>query len=77
VKSVSKRAGSIALVSGIAVGMAAFVAGIWFPGVRQMGPMFFITSATTILALALGSRFKPDSEQEREKINSFFKKISE
>ena len=77
VKSVSKRAGSIALVSGIAVGMAAFVAGIWFPGVRQMGPMFFITSATTILALALGSRLKPDSEQEREKINSFFKKISE
>jgi Na+/proline symporter len=77
VKGVTKRAGSIALVSGIVVGITAFILGQWFPNLRQMGSMFFITALTTIAALAIGSRIKRDTPEEREKIESFFKRISE
>jgi Na+/proline symporter len=76
VKGVTKRSGSIALVSGITVGIMAFIAGQWFPALRQMGPMFFITALTTIAALALGSRFKPDTEKERTEVEEFFERIS-
>lgn len=76
VKGVTKRSGSIALVSGISVGIMAFIVGQWVPQLRQMGPMFFITALTTIASLALGSRIKPDTKQEREEVEEFFRKIS-
>ena len=77
VKSVTKRAGSIALVSGIAVGIASFIIGAWVPVLREMGSMFFITSLTTIFALVVGSVIKPDTSDERKKIEEFFKRITD
>jgi Na+/proline symporter len=77
VKSVTKRAGSIALVSGIAVGIASFIIGAWVPVLREMGSMFFITSLTTIFALVVGSIIKPDTSDERKKVEEFFKRITD
>jgi Na+/proline symporter len=77
VKSVTKRAGSIALVSGIAVGIASFIIGAWAPVLREMGSMFFITSLTTIFALVVGSIIKPDTSDERKKVEEFFKRITD
>ena len=76
VKSFSKRAGMTGLVGGIAVGLALFVAGGWHPFLREMVWIFPLTAISTIAFLAIGTALFPDSPEEREEVESFFRQIT-
>ena len=76
VKSFSKRAGMTGLVGGIAVGLALFVAGGCNPFLREMVWIFPLTAISTIAFLAIGTVVFPDSPEEREEVESFFRQIT-
>jgi Na+/proline symporter len=72
----SKRSGLTGLLGGITVGLAAFVAGVWYPVLRETIPMTWITTISTIVLLVIGSFVFPDTKEESEKVGEFFKKIN-
>lgn len=74
-RRLSKRSGIIALSGGIAVGLAAFTVGAWYPYVRETIPMTWITTIATIALLVIGTKLFPDRKDEAERIDAFFKKL--
>ncbi|MBP5226505.1 MAG: hypothetical protein J6336_03885 [Kiritimatiellae bacterium] len=75
IRRLSRRAGLVGLVAGIAMGLAAFIAGTHWPALRELIPMYCITASTTLLALAVGSRFLPDSPADREAVHAFVDRL--
>ena len=76
VRGISRRAGMTALVGGIVIGLAIFVAGGWHPFLREMTWMFPLTALATVALLALGTRLFPDAPAERAEVDAFFRQIS-
>ena len=78
VRGISKRAGLVALIGGIAVGLVAFAVGgrEGLGYLREMTWMFPITLAATAVLLFAGTRLYPDRPEERAEIEGFFRKIS-
>jgi len=75
-RSLSKRSGLTGLLGGITVGLSAFVAGAWYPFLRETIPMTWITTLSTMVLLVIGSFVFPDTKEESEKVEEFFKKIN-
>lgn len=75
-RKLSRRSGLTGLLGGISVGLAAFVAGAWYPVLRETIPMTWITTISTIVLLVIGSFVFPDTKEESEKVGEFFKKIN-
>ena len=75
IRGISRRAGMIGLVAGIATGLAAFIIGARWPVLRELIPMYCITAATTAIALFAGSKFLPDSPVDREAVRAFMDKL--
>ena len=75
-KRLSKRAGLCGLVGGMAFGLAMFVAGAWWPVLREMKPCYLATAAATILCLVLGSVFFKDTPEERKDVEDFVGRLS-
>ena len=78
VRGISKRAGSVALVGGIAVGLVVFAVGGMedLAYLREMTWMFPITLAVTVALLFLGTRLFPDAPEERRGVDAFMDRIS-
>ena len=78
VKAISKRAGLVTLVGGIAVGLVLFVLGgrEGLGHLREMTWMFPLTLAATIVFLALGTFLFPDRPEERKEVEDFFKRLN-
>lgn len=74
-RKLSKRSGITALIGGIAIGLIAFVAGAWYPFLRETIPMTWITTIATILLLVIGTFLFRDSEEESKKVKEFFEQI--
>jgi Na+/proline symporter len=74
-RRLTRRAGFAGFMLGIGCGFGAFVLGSWFPVLRESVPMFWITSISTLLGLAVFSVFMADSPSERESIDRFFRKL--
>ena len=70
-KRLSKRAGLCGLAGGMAVGLAMFVAGAWWPVLREMKPCYLASAAATVLFLIIGSAMFPDSNDERKQVEEF------
>ncbi|MBP5285075.1 MAG: hypothetical protein ILO34_03060 [Kiritimatiellae bacterium] len=77
VKGISRRAGILALVGGIAVGLAIFAAGAKYPYLREMTPCFLSTAAATAALLAVGSAIFRDRGEDRETVERFFAKMED
>ena len=73
---ISKRAGMLALVGGIVVGIAAFSVGAWHPFLREMVWITPITASATAILLALGTALLPDRPEERAEVDEFFRQIT-
>jgi len=74
-RNLSKRAGMMGLVGGIAVGLAIFVAGGEHPFLREMVCIFPATAFATVAFLALGTVLFPDAPAERAEVDAFFRQI--
>ena len=70
-KRLSKRAGLCGLVGGMAFGLAMFVAGAWWPVLREMKPCYLATAAVTVICLVLGSALFKDAPEERKEVEDF------
>ena len=75
-RRLSKRAGMMGLVGGIAVGLAIFVAGGERPFLREMVCIFPATALATVGFLVLGTALFPDRPEERAEVESFFSRLS-
>jgi len=73
----SRFAGFSGLVVGIGAGVAAFVAGHWWPDLREMIQMNAITTTATLLGMAWGTWWRPDSPAERADKEAFFNRLLE
>ena len=76
-RRLSKRSGITALVGGIAVGLAAFAAGAWYPCLRETIPMTWITTVATFVLLALGTWVFPDRADESAQVDAFFSRVND
>ena len=74
-RSLSKRSGATALVGGIAVGLVAFVAGGWYPYLRETVPMAWISAIATVALLLIGTKLFPDRAEEKPALDKFFAEI--
>jgi len=72
----SRFAGFSGLVVGIGTGVLAFVAGHWLPCLREMIQMNAITTTATLLGMAWGTWWRPDSAEEQENKRSFFRQLA-
>ena len=77
VRRLSRRSGMVALVGGIAVGLAVFaVGGIReYSYLREMIWVFPITAASTAVLLVAGTKIFPDKDDERAEVDGFFDRI--
>ena len=75
VRRLSRRAGMMGLVGGIAFGLALFSAGAKWPFLREMVWSFPLTAAATILCLACGTLLLPDGAEARKAVDGFFAKL--
>ena len=75
IRSLSKRAGVCGLAGGIGVGLVVFIAGAWYPPLRQMAPMTAITCLTTFAGLFAGTKCLPDTPSEREQVEAFHRSL--
>ena len=75
VRRVSKGAGLVGLLLGIAAGMVAFVSGVWIEGVREMIPMNAITATATLTGLFVGSWLYPDDVSAKTDLDGFFRQL--
>jgi Na+/proline symporter len=73
VRRLSKRSALVALVGGIAVGLAMFALGSKseFQHLREMVWIFPATAFATVVFLAVGSRLFPDSADERAEVEKW------
>ena len=72
----SRFAGFSGLVTGIGAGVAAFIAGHWFPNLREMITMNAITTGATLAGMLWGTLWRPDSPSERKNLDLFFNRLS-
>ena len=77
VRRLSRRAGMVGLVGGIAFGLLLFFVGAKWPFLREMIWSFPLTASATIICLALGTVLLPDGPEERKAIDGFFEKLEE
>jgi len=75
VRSLSRRAGMVGLVGGMAVGVALFFVGGKYPFLREFEWMFPLTGVATVAFLALGTLLLRDSTAERAEVEGFFKQL--
>ena len=64
------------LVGGMAFGLAMFVAGAWWPVLREMKPCYLATAAATIFFLVLGGILFKDTPEERKDVEDFVGRLS-
>ncbi len=76
VKRFSRFAGFAGLTIGIGTGVAAFVVGHWAPCLREMIVMNCITTAATLVGMAWGTWWRPDSPAELADKDDFFRKLT-
>ncbi len=74
-RNLSKRAGLMALVGGIAAGVVIFVIGGEYPVLREMVCIFPLTTFATIEFLIWGTVLFPDKPEERAEVDAFFRQI--
>jgi hypothetical protein len=74
-RRISRRGGVLGLLGGIAVGLAVFVAGAHWPGLRAMGTIFLSTSSATVAGLLFGTLLFPDDRAHDEALTRFFAKV--
>jgi len=75
VRGISRRAGMVGLVGGMAVGVTLFFVGGTYPFLREFEWCFPLTGAATIVFLALGTLVFRDSPDERAEVDAFFRQI--
>lgn len=75
VRRFSRRSGLVALVGGIAVGLALFAVGAAYPFLREMVWIFPATAAATVVFLFLGTALFPDRPDERAAVDRFMDKL--
>ena len=76
VKRFSRFSGFAGLCIGIGAGVTAFVAGAWIPCLREMIVMNVITTTATLLGMAWGTLWRPDSADDRADKGRFFEKLN-
>ncbi|MBR4654895.1 MAG: hypothetical protein IKO72_16180 [Kiritimatiellae bacterium] len=76
VRWLSRRAGMVALVGGMAVGVAIFLVGGAYPFLREFEWIFSLTAAATIVFIVLGTFIFPDRPEERAEVEAFFRQIT-
>ena len=78
VKGFSKRSGLVGLVGGIVVGLVIFIVGAKpeLAYLREMIWIFPATAVATVLFLILGTVLFPDSVEERQGVEAFFRQIN-
>ena len=76
VRRLSRRAGMVALVGGMAVGVALFLMGAAYPFLREFEWIFSLTGVATLVFIALGTALFPDKPEERAEVDAFFKQLS-
>ena len=76
VRRLSRRSGLVGTLVGMAYGIAAFIAGAWFPVLREMVVMLPSTFAATAVGLVLGTIFLRDTSEESRDIDEFFRKAN-
>ena len=76
VRRFSRFSGFAGLCIGIGVGVTAFVAGAWIPCLREMIVMNGITTTATLLGMAWGSGWRPDSADDRADKERFFETLN-
>ena len=76
---VSSLGGKLGLVVGIVSGIAAFALGLSFPACGALRAVYVLvplTCCVTLLAMFLGSLFKPDQGERRERVAQFFRQVN-
>ena len=76
VRRLSRRAGMVALVGGMAVGVALFLMGAAYPFLREFEWIFSLTGVATLVFIALGTALFPDRPEERAEVDAFFRQLS-
>ena len=78
VRRFSRRSGMVALVGGIATGLAVFAAGAnpSLAHLREMVWIFPLTAVATVAFLAVGTAIFPDSPSNRAEVDAFLDKLS-
>jgi len=72
----TRRSGMAGLLAGIGSGIAAFILGTWFPGLRDSIPMFWLTSVMTVLGMVVASLVGKDSPSVRAETEAFFRQLA-
>ena len=75
VRRLTRRSGLVALVGGMAAGLAVFALGAAHPWLREMKPSFLVTSAATAVFLALGSAVFRDRGDDARVVDEFFRRL--
>jgi len=75
-RRISRRGGVWGLLGGMAVGLVVFVLGSRWPVLREMGPIFYATTAATFAGLLIGTLLYPDDREHDEALTRFFEKVS-
>ena len=76
IRRLSRRAGMVGLVGGIAFGLVLFSFGARWPFLREMVWSFPLTATATIVCLTLGTFLLPDETESRTAVDRFFAKLS-
>lgn len=78
VRRLSKRSGLVGLVGGIVAGLVLFAVGAKpeLAYLREMVWIFPSTALATVVSLALGTVFLPDSPSDRSAVDSFMHRLS-
>jgi len=76
-RRLSRRAGLVALVGGIVVGLLIFIVGVRpeFAHLREMVWIFPMTSAATIAFLLIGTLLFPDTPEDRAAVADFMSRV--
>jgi SSS family transporter len=75
-RRISRRGGVAGLLGGIAVGLAVFVAGAYWPDLRATGTILTSTCTATFVGLALGTWMLPDDLKHDDTLTRFFEKVN-
>ena len=75
-RRLSRRSGLVGTLVGMAYGICAFIAGAWFPVLREMVVMLPSTFAATAVGLLVGTIFLRDTPEESRGIDDFFRKAN-
>ena len=57
------------------MGLVAFVAGGWYPYLRETVPMAWISAIATVALLLIGTKLFPDRAEEKPALDKFFAEI--